>query len=344
MKVAVLTNRVPFIHGGAEELCEHLVRNLNRAGIDAEAFRLPFTWEPAERLVEEMLIARSLRLEGVERVIALKFPAYLVPHPNKVLWLLPHYRQAYDRWDANQSNIPRSARGRHLRACIQRADDLAFREMRWIFANSQTTARRLSAYSGVASHVLPPPLNDPELFTGGESRGYILAGGRINAAKRQALILEALRDAPGAQLVIAGPPDTPEDAQALHALVAAWHLRDRVHLELRFLPRHELADLVNHAQAVAYLPHAEDSMGYVTMEAFAAGKPVITTTDSGGVLELVRHGRTGWVSGPNPAALAAALREAAADPRRAAAMGENARQAWQALGLTWPATIARLMA
>ena len=85
MKVLVLSTKVPFVHGGAEELFDHLVRNLQAAGVEAEGMRLPFTWNPAERLIDEMLIARRLCVSRVDRVIALKFPAYLVPAPDKVL-------------------------------------------------------------------------------------------------------------------------------------------------------------------------------------------------------------------------------------------------------------------
>ena len=70
MKVLVLSTMVPFVHGGAEELCDHLVGNLRLAGVDAEAFRIPFTWNPADRLIDEMVIARTLRLDNVDRVIA----------------------------------------------------------------------------------------------------------------------------------------------------------------------------------------------------------------------------------------------------------------------------------
>lgn len=92
MKVLVLTTRVPFIHGGAEELRDHLVSNLRRHGVEAEAMSIPFTWDPAERLIEEMWIARTLEVTNADRVIALKFPAYLTPHPNKMLWVLHQYR------------------------------------------------------------------------------------------------------------------------------------------------------------------------------------------------------------------------------------------------------------
>src|SRR5690606_22450122 len=111
MKVLVLSTMVPFVHGGAEELFIHLVRNLQSAGVEAEGFRIPFTWNPAERLIDEMLIARQLRLFNFDLVIALKFPAYLVPWNDKVLWLLHQYRQAYDLLDAGQSNIAPDARG-----------------------------------------------------------------------------------------------------------------------------------------------------------------------------------------------------------------------------------------
>ena len=53
------------------------------------------------------------------------------------------------------------------------------------------------------------------------------------------------------------------------------------------------------ASAVVYAPYDED-YGYVTLQAFLAGKPVITTTDAGGVLEWVEHEVTGLVAEPTP--------------------------------------------
>ncbi len=346
MKVLVLSTMVPFVRGGAEELCDHLVRNLRlRRGVEAEAMRLPFTWDPPEGLVEEMLVARSLSIVNADRLIPLKFPAYLAPHPDKVPWLLHQYRQAYDLFDAGQSNIADSPRGHELRRMIRTADDQAFRESRRIFTLSPTGADRLRRYNGFEAEILPQPLNDPELFTGGEPEGYVLAGGRVGMGKRQHLLVRALRHAPELRrLVIAGPPDRPEDAGHLRRLAAEEGVEDRLALDLRFLPREDLARLVNRATAVAYLPFDEDSVGYVTMEAFHAGKPVLSTTDAGGVLEIVRDGETGVVCDPTPEALGAALSALAAEPARAARLGRNARALLDARGITWPATIEKLLA
>lgn len=342
MKVLVLTTRVPFIHGGAEELRDHLVANLNRQGADAEAMSIPFTWNPAERLLDEMWIARSIHVVNADRVIALKFPAYLVPHHNKVLWVLHQYRQAYDLWDAGQSNIPDTPRGLQIRQTIRTADDRAFAEAQAVYAGSPVSQERLRRYNGVQAQVLPAPLNDPELFTGGPMDGYIFAGGRVGDAKRQKLLVRALQHAPGVRLVIAGPPESAAEAEELGRLAAELGVESRVTLDLRFLSRRELAALVNHATAAVYIPFDEDSVGYVTMEAFQAGKPVITTTDSGGVLEIVRHEETGLVAEPTPESLGAAFRALSA-PAKAAGLGQAARRLMDARELNWPATVARLL-
>lgn len=42
-----------------------------------------FQWEPALRIPSQMLMVRALELSNVDRVIALKFPAYLIRHLHK---------------------------------------------------------------------------------------------------------------------------------------------------------------------------------------------------------------------------------------------------------------------
>jgi glycosyltransferase involved in cell wall biosynthesis len=80
----------------------------------------------------------------------------------------------------------------------------------------------------------------------------------------------------------------------------------------------------------------------VPYEAFLAEKPVVTTTDAGGPLEVVTDRRTGLVCEPRPAALAEAcswLREHVDDARAWGRAGkEIARR------VSWDETIARLLA
>jgi glycosyltransferase involved in cell wall biosynthesis len=344
MKVLIVNNMAPFVWGGAEELAAHLQKNIVLAGHQAEVLRLPFQWEPAARIPSQMLLVRAMELHNVDHVVALKFPAYLIRHPKKTLWLLHQYRQAYDLFDAGQTNLPPGAEGERLRTLIRHADDESFRESRHIFTNSEVTRQRLAKYNGFNAEVLLPPLNDPELFANGPRGDYIFAGGRINSMKRQLLLVEAMREADSSvKLLIAGPPDTPADAQALVTAVEQSGLQDRIRLDLRFLPRHTYAEYVRGAAAVAYLPFDEDSLGYVTMEAALAGKALLTTSDAGGILGLVKHHETGWVSEPNAASLASAMIAVFAQAPVTARYGEAARALWLSLDINWPATVERLL-
>lgn len=344
MKVLIVNNMQPFVWGGAEELAVHLQKNLIIAGHEAEVLRIPFQWEPASRIPSQMLMVRALELWNVDHVIALKFPAYLIRHPKKTLWLLHQYRQAYDLFDVGKSNIPSGNLGDDLRTLIRNADNQSFAESRKIFTNSETTRQRLSKYNGFDAEVLVPPINEPELFSGGNTGDYIFSGGRINNMKRQHLLLEAFNlSNKKLKLIIAGPPDSAADAEQLKQTVVRLGLGDRVKLDLRFLPRETYAKYVNDSAAVAYLPFDEDSLGYVTMEAAIAGKALITTTDSGGILGLVKHKVTGWVSEPSPDALASFLNEVSRDLGETRRYGLAANELWNSFGVNWSQTVEKLL-
>jgi glycosyltransferase involved in cell wall biosynthesis len=345
MKVLVVNNAAPFTRGGAEELADHLVRRLNGTkGVEAELLRIPFRWEPAERIVEEIVLNRNLRLYNVDRVIALKFPAYFIPHAEKTLWLLHQFRQAYDLYESGLSHLCTHARGAEIIRLVRTADQELFASCRRIFTNSPVTQSRLKTFNGFGADVLYPPLNDACRFKGGDYGNYIFAGGRVGAGKRQELLVEAMRHAcSDIKLVIAGPPDDEANASRLEALVATYDLRSRVELRLGYRPREEIAALANGALACAYLPIDEDSLGYVTMEAFSASKAVITARDAGGLLEIVHDAETGIVVPPDPQAIAAAFDRLAGNRDRTIAMGRAAKNLLESKNLNWETTISRLL-
>ena len=120
-------------------------------------------------------------------------------------------------------------------------------------------------------------------------------------------------------------------------------LEDRVTLDLGFLPRAKVADYVNRALACAYLPVDEDSVGYVTMEAFHAGKAVIAVSDSGGVLDLVLDGETGYVTTPQPKVIATSIDRMFSDRAKAIRLGAAGRELLHRQKANWPQTVERLI-
>jgi glycosyltransferase involved in cell wall biosynthesis len=344
MKILVINNMVPFIRGGAEALGLNLVRNLRQHGHEAELMRIPFRWHPAERLYDEILACRMMRLFNVDRVIGLKFPAYLIPHPHKTLWLIHQYRQAYDLAHSHHSNLTDDEAGENLRKTIVAADRECFSETDNIFAISRVVQQRLARFNGFEGQVLHPPLEDAELFHPEAEDNYVFCGGRINVAKRQHLLVEAMRHVhSNVRLLVAGPADSPEDGQRLLALVKRYKLEKRVQVELGFHSRERLARWVNRSLACACVPFDED-YGYVTLEAFYAGKPVITTTDAGGVLDFVEHRATGLIASPSVKSLAQAIDEVATDAQPRRQWGESARMHIHDRNINWPETVKRLVA
>jgi glycosyltransferase involved in cell wall biosynthesis len=84
-----------------------------------------------------------------------------------------------------------------------------------------------------------------------------------------------------------------------------------------------------------------EDYGFVTVEAFASRKAVVTCRDSGGPAELVQDGVSGFVSDPLPASLAEAMRRLADDASLAERMGASAFEA--GARLTWEETVRALV-
>jgi glycosyltransferase involved in cell wall biosynthesis len=339
MKILVANNAAPFVRGGAELLADRLVLELRAAGHEAELLRLPIGDSPAQ-ITESIVAATLMDLVNVDRVIGLKFPAYLIPHDDVVIWLVHQFRQAYDPppvgWAPDPAVDP-------LVSAVHSADRAAFAAARRIYAISPMVADRLRRSNGIAAEVLMTPPHADAEYRSEEAEDYVVALGRISGGKRQRLAVEAMgHAAPGYRLVVAGQPESPAVLRDLEDVVAEHGLQERVQIIPRFISDDEKLDLLARCLGSVYLPVDEDSYGYVCYEAAMSGKPSITGTDSGGTLTLVEHGRTGLVASPTPEAVAAAFDELSAHRDRSRAMGQNARNLALELDLSWERVIQEL--
>jgi glycosyltransferase involved in cell wall biosynthesis len=345
MRVAVVNTAVPFLRGGAEILADGLARALREAGHEVAEVKVPLRWSSASAVAQSMLAATLIHIPEADVVIPLKFPAYLVDHHHKAIWLLHQFRQVYDFWGTPHQGLPDDGDTAQLKEAIRLADLNAIGGAHAVFTNSAVTAGRLDQYNGLKAEVLLPPVIDPEQYEGADQGDYVLAAGRINATKRQELLLHALASTTsGVRLVIAGKPESDEELERMTEFIESHGLEARVQLIPRFITDAEKRDLMGNALAVAYLPVDEDSYGYVTAEAMLSSKPVLTTTDSGGVHELVEQGVTGLVAQPDPEGLATAMDALARNRPAAHDMGLQARKRVLALDLSWENVLRRLLA
>src|SRR6266542_566829 len=305
MRIAVCSAQVPFARGGAEIFADDLVSELAARGHEATVVTVPFKWYPGTRVLTQAFLWRLVDLSEadgrpIDLVIATKFPSYAVRHPNKVVWLLHQFRQAYelDRTDLGQ--FGENTEDRATRRAVQRLDRVALGEARKVFATSRNVAERLQRSTGIDAEVMPHPPQELPYRT--ESYDdFVLSVGRLDRAKRHDLLLEALAADSTLRCVIVGDgPDRErlEEVARRHGLDGRARFTGRVDEE-------ELATLYARCLAVYYAPVDED-FGMVPYEAFLSEKPVVTTTDAGGPLEVVADRRTGLVCEPRAAALAQA--------------------------------------
>lgn len=337
MRVGVVTTQAPFIIGGAERHSANLVTALRERGHEATEISIPYKWYPASAIVDHVLAAKLIDLEGlgypVDLMVGLKFPAYLARHPNKVFWILHQHRQAYDIWEAGNSELQRDPDGAAVRELIRAEDRAAIGAAERVYANSRNVAARLDRYLGLAAEPLyHPPPNAERLRQGGFG-DYLYAPSRLGPTKRQRLMIEALVHAPGARLVIAGPPDAPGEDDALRRLAKDLGVAARCEV-LGAVSDPEMIRLYAECRAVVFVPVDED-YGYITLEAMLSGKPVITVTDAGGPLEFVRDGAEGIIAAPEPEALGAAFARLSGDPDAAERMGAAALETYREKRIGW---------
>ena len=347
MRIAVVHPQTPFVAGGAETHTETLVRALWAAGHEAEEVVVAGKWYPATELVHQMAVWRSLDLSEsnglpIDMVIALKFPAYLVPHERKVVWLIHQHRSAYELWDHPEfADLSKQVEGPQVRDMVQRSDRIALGEAKRIFTNSANVQDRLWNSIRLSSEVLyhPSPLvealQDREPGPFGD---HIVFPSRLEALKRQPLVVEAMKHTKtGVKLVlVGGGPDEP----AIREQIGKLGVGDKVELAGR-VPDERLHELYLNALGVYYGPFDED-YGYVTLEGFAAHRPVVTLTDAGGPLEFVIDHETGLVAPPEPEAIAHAFDVLFSNRPKAKAMGEAGHSVLRERVPGWPEVVARL--
>jgi glycosyltransferase involved in cell wall biosynthesis len=344
MKIALCSSMIPFVRGGSRNIVEWLAITLREAGHQVEIVYLPEIDNP-ETLFQQMMAFRWVDLESADRIICFRPQAHLIPHPHKILWFIHHVRAFYDLWDTQYRSFPDDEKHRGIRDALHSVDDQALLEAKAVFTNSQVVSTRLQRYNGVDSEILYPPIFQPERFHCSGQNDEILYVSRLEHHKRQHLLVEAMAyTKTPVRLRLLGSSGGAEYPKSIEEKIKATGLSGRVVLENRWITEEEKVEQFAKCLATAYLPVDEDSYGYPSLEASHSSKAILTTTDSGGVLELVQDGVNGFIADPTPASLALAMDKLYLDRANTEAMGVNAKQRLADLNISWKHVMERLLA
>ncbi len=341
MRVGIATVHTPGIYGGAEFLMDGLVEAVRTAGHSVHKISIPFFFEPVEvagQTMDQCIASDYMRFDGgqIDRMICLKFPAYMFKHTDKRVWLLHQHRSAYDLYGTPHGWQPNNPTTTLLRDRIIQQDKVSLDgktlgSARAVYTIAERVSSRLLQYNGITSKALyHPPANESEFYCE-EALPYIFIPSRLESLKRQDLVLKALAKCKSPiNAVFAG---TGGMQAYLEVLADQLGIADHVRF-LGAISRKDMLNLYANSTAVFFGPMDED-YGYVTLEAMLSGKPVITCTDSGGPLEFVLDQETGYITDPSPEAVAIALERLMENPSLAAKMGKAARSHYDGMDITW---------
>lgn len=371
----------PYVFGGAERLWRGLAGWINaKTEHTADIVMLPSPESTLHEVVESYRQMSALDVGAFDVVVSTKYPAWMIEHPRHVVYLQHTLRGLYDtyrltglpswleepgppqvealleaaRMPPERRNLSEifsrfhqarvalgddhpmlSLPGPVAREVVQGLDAIGLdvRRVRGHLAISRTVAMR-SSYYPPATRV--EVVHHPSDLTGFRCARpeYLFTASRIDGPKRVELLVAAMKHVPfGVSLKIAG---TGPDLDRVRELAKG---DDRIEF-LGHISDNELIDHYSRAIAVPFVPLDED-LGLITLEAMLSGKPVVTTTDSGGPTELVVDHVHGLVAAPTPAAVGAALCRVVAGPALAAAMGSRAVERGERV--TWDRVFGTIM-
>lgn len=377
MKIAIVApSPVPFGVGGAEKLWWGISEYINKHTADqCELIKIPTKENSFWDLLESYYRFYKLDLSYFDLVITGKYPGWMVEHPNHHVYMLHCLRGFYDCYhfmglpDETKTNNRKIAHiiqqlnndstsikevfdllfelkhdksikqdefcfpGAFIKQLVHFFDRSAMRKVRRFSAISKTVANRKEYFpDNCEVSVVYPPSSLTQFEN--NSYDYFFSVSRLDSAKRIEMLVDAYMQAnTDIPLKIAGTGPLSE------TLIALVKKDVRVEL-LGFVSDDDLMNYYSHAYAILFVPYDED-YGLITIEAMMCEKPVLTFSDSGGVIEFVEHEVTGLVCEPSIDKLAKNIDYIANNSELCRSMGKAARKKVQ--NITWENTVGTLL-
>lgn len=331
-KVAVLApGAANGTSGGAERFYSGLIKALRAQGYATDLVCLTVDESSFASIQASYRTFSELDLSAYDLVISTKAPTYVVQHPNHVLYLVHTVRVFYDMFeDAFPTPTPELIERREW---IHKTDSAAFARIKHRFSIGKEVSQRMEQWNASNAEVLHPPIDVDGLYDQGIG-DYFFMPGRLHPWKRVELAIAAVkRSGLPLRLLIAGTGEAEASLRELAGKDTRIEFLGQVSDE-------QLKALYAGALAVPFVPLRED-YGYVTLEAFASGKPVVTCMDSGEPTQFVENEVTGFVCEPNPGAVCIAFERLWNDRGLAQKLGRAGRE--RVRDIRWPIVASRLL-
>ena len=375
MKIAIVApSPTPFTIGGAEKLWFGLERYINQeTNHQCELIKIPIKEKSFWDLIDAYNIFYRLDLSHFDMVISGKYPAWITPHHNHHIYMLHTLRGLYDDYDTNHKLVyTKDVRVQNILNYIQQHNATISRVLSLLneLRDNKTISKEffafpapfireivhffdkkamegIKSFSAISNTVTNrrdyfPPLSPikviypPSTLSNFKNSGqrYFFTASRLDTPKRIDMLINAYKKVNTTiPLKIAG---TGAIYNELYELA-----KDDNRIELLgFISDKELIEYYANAYAIIFIPKEED-YGLITIEAMSCAKAVITCSDSGGVLEFVKHHKTGLISKPSIEDLTKQISFLSNNPSLAIEMGRRAKKS--VANISWRDTVNNLL-
>lgn len=363
MKIAIVgPSPVPYTMGGAENLMWGLCNAINQlTEHQAELIKLPVKEFDFWDLVESYYQFYTLDLTHFDCIIMMKYPSWMVSHPNSICYMMHTLRGLYDTY--HLMNLPLevkrgSQKINYLLDYMEKKKNPEsldeFFSLLFEMKGDSEIPNDYFSFPGPLIRLIIHYMDSWALKRNGVKKYFAISNTVKNrkdyfpfnamvniiyppstlsngsCSGYEYIFMVSRLDGPKRiDMLIKAMRYVKSNIQLFIAgtgpekdkLVKLAQKDQRIHF-LGYIKDEEIEQYYANCLVVPYFPYDED-YGYITIEAMLHKKPVITTVDAGGPTEFVKDGWSGYVTSYDAKAIAAKIDFFAQHPEEARRQGEN---------------------
>lgn len=294
------------IHSGREEIhwTQAITEELKSRNFEVDSFILPFVNSPL-LIPEQMMALRLLDCkESCDMLLTIGYPSFVINHPHKRSLLFSLASSLHEHYDS-EYGVLATPEYHRLRSSIYNAERKCLSETEKIYCASDGLAQQLSGDFNLDSTVLSlddcAPAENATFLP--PNSPAIVCETTLEPADRIDLLLSSVaRSQSGWQLKLFIPPASIVYMNALSQQIERIGIKQRIKVIFSPLSAAEL----NKACAYITLPVSSTRIPESLVRALKLSTPIIATTDSGAILEIVDESN-GIICKPETDAITSAM-------------------------------------
>ena len=265
-----------------QQIAECLLVELANQGHSVDMFMLPY--EPdTQGLPEQIAALHLLRIESVDLLITVGYPAMFLPYHKKSTYLLKTASMLYEYWDTQYGTLYNPSFFR-IKEAIINAEKHSLHQTQMVTCGSQLLQEDLQSRHGIESTVsyYQPPSNNkqPNSFA---KNSYVVTESDLSPHFRMEFIVDIVKVSKGAWNLKWYVPRTQiAYKEAVEEMLCRFNLNERVQMHYETCP----SSVIKDALAYVTVPFMVRKIPSSFMLALEHGVPIVVPDDAGAILEL----------------------------------------------------------